>query len=98
MGSHEARVDVELTEDMMIVRSYLRMMSRSLLLESVHAIYVRVRADHARRQSSRTAYIAYVGELLRLRQHAVLQYAAEMLMLRFRAVRWAGSDVVRCLL
>ena len=55
-------------------------------------------SSSARHQSSRTAYIAYAGELLRLRQHAVLRYAAEMLVLRSRAVRWAGSGVVRCLL
>lgn len=38
MGSHEARVDVELTEDMMIVRCYWQMVSRGTLLVSVHKI------------------------------------------------------------
>lgn len=50
--------------------------------------------DRARHQSSRTAYIAYAGELLRLRQLAVWQYAAEVLVLRFRAVRDTGSNVL----
>lgn len=48
----------------------------------------------ARHQSSRTAYIAYAGELLRLRQHAVLQYAAEVLMLRFEVCE--GQALVSC--
>jgi hypothetical protein len=51
-------------------------------------------SNRARPQSSRTAYIAYAGELLRLRQLAVLQYAAEVLLLRFRAVRDTGSNVL----
>jgi hypothetical protein len=71
-------------------------MDRKLTV-SVRAVLCKAMSNRARLQSSRTAYIAYAGELLRPRQLAVLLYAAEVLLLRFRAVRGIGSDVLCCL-
>jgi len=58
MGSQEGRVDVELTEDMVIVGYYLKNDEWKLTALVCSCLICRGLRDSARHQSSRTAYIA----------------------------------------